>query len=164
MLAPGDDADPLYLPRLLRRGRRETTKTPITTESEILRVSDIPVIAGTVLQISTSPVNLDATNVGNIGAIRMRYKQHTSPGSPATIADSTLQNYARQYQDDATNSNVVPFLGYLIITSDGYLSVLLTALMHTGTGSIQVFCSSTDKLDLMIFQMGPDPGDSGEIL
>lgn len=158
-LQPGDDADALHLPRVVKRGKRETAVTTITTETGIIRLDDIQVVAGHLYGIYTSPINVDATNAGNIGAVRMRHRLTATPGNPATIANGQLQNYIREYQDDATNSNVVPFMTFYPATLDGYLSLLLTAIMHAGTGSIQVFCSTTDVLHFVVCDLGPDPGD-----
>lgn len=152
------------IPVIVKRGRRTTATGNITTtETGVLRVDDIPVRNGWGYRILTSNINLD-TSVGNdIASVRLRVAFSASTGTAATTS-STLINQLRNTIDDATNSNVLPLSGNYFATADGYISVLLSAIRQAGTGNIVVFCSSTEILDLVIEEMGEDPGDSGVVI
>jgi hypothetical protein len=150
--------------RIVARGRRTTpTGNITTTETGVLRVDNIPVFAGKGYRILTSNINLDASVANDIADARVRVAQAATTGTAATIS-STQICHMRNTIDDASQSNVLPVSGYYWPSVDGYLSVLLTAQRITGTGNIVVFCSGTELLDLVIEELGTDPGDTGVVI
>lgn len=151
-------------PRVVKRGRRTTTTGTITTtETGVLRVDDIPVFAGRAYMIKTSNVNLDTSVANDIADARIRVTQNASTGTAATTSSSQIGHF-RNYIDDASQSNVNDITAFWFPSTDGYLSVLLTCQRVTGSGNIVVFCSSAEILDLVIFDMGDDPGDTGVVI
>ena len=145
---------------IIARGRRTTsTGNVTTTETGVLRVDNIPVYAGRIYKISTSNMNMD-TSVDN-DAARAAFRTSTSG---AATTSSTLGNYLRNTIDSASQSNVHNAVMFYVAGADGTLSVLLTLLRQSGTGNIIMFCSGTDILDMVIEDLGVDPGDSGTVI
>lgn len=150
--------------RTIKRGRRVTATGNITTtETGVLRVDDIPVFADRAYMIKTSNVNLDASVANDIADARVRVTQNAAPGTAATTSSTQIGHF-RNTIDDAAQSNVNDITAFYFPSSDGYLSVLLTAQRVTGTGNIVVFCSSVEILDLVIMDIGEDPGDTGVVI
>ena len=148
------------LNRVVARHRRTTAKTPITTESGFIRLDDIPVLNGYVYEITTSPLTLDSTAAAEVGAARIRAVQDTVTGTLATIT-STQLGQIREYQDDATNADLNILTVYYFPSADGFLSVLLSAIRITAIGTFQFFASATEPCDLIVRQLGTDPGSNG---
>ena len=154
-------SDPM---RVVARGRRITSTASITTtETGVLRVDNIPVFDSKGYRILTSNINLD-TSVNNDAAdLRIRVAQAVTPGTAATIASTQIAHF-RNTIDDLAFSNVLPISGYYWPSADGYLSVLLSCQRVAGTGNIVVFCSAVELLDLVIEELGTDPGDTGVVI
>lgn len=149
---------------LLARGRRITSTAGVTTtETGFLRIDNIPVLAGKVYQFLTTNMNVDTTVSNDIADVRLRLLYSASPGSPATTS-STQICHMRNTVDDATQSNVLPLNGFYVPSADGYISVLLSVVRVSGSGSIVVFCSGSEILDFTIQDIGTDPGDTGVVI
>lgn len=146
---------------IVKRGRRTTsTGNVTTTETGVLRIDNIPVLAGRWYQISTGPLNMDGSVDNDIGKVQIRASQ-----SGAATTASTLIGYMRQTIDSAAQSNVVNLNAWYLAPSDGTLSVILTLIRQTGTGNIIIFCSTSgDILDMVVQFAGNDPGDTGVVL
>lgn len=145
---------------VIKRGRRTTSTGNITTtETGVLRVDSIPVYAGRLYRISTSNMNMDTSVDNDVARAAFRY---STSGSATT--SSTLGNYMRCTIDNASQSNVLNLTMFYVPSADGTLSVLLTLLRQAGTGNIIMFCSSTDILDLVVEDVGLDPGDTGVVI
>jgi hypothetical protein len=149
--------------RIVARGRRNTsTGNVTTTETGVLRIDNIPVIAGGSYRISTSNMNLDGSVDNDVGTARIRVATGAF-GTTATIA-STLIGYLRNTIDSAANSNVLNLQAFYFPSSDTYLSVLLSIIRQGGSGNIIIFGSASDLLDLTVEYSGADPGDTGVII
>lgn len=145
---------------VIARGRRTTATGNITTtETGVLRLDSVSVLAGRLYRISTSNINMDTSVANDICAARIRI----STSGTATIASTQIANI-RQTIDDATNSNIVPLNTFYAPSSDATLSVLLSAIRVAGTGNLVVFCSGTDILDLVVSDEGVAPADSGVVI
>lgn len=150
--------------KMVKRGRRVTAKTGITTtETGVLRVDDVPVIAGGAYRIMTSNLNLDSTVANDSLTARMRVLFSASTGSPATTASPQIASM-RNTQDKTTYSNLIPLSGFYFPGSSGFISVLISGVRADGTGTMQFFASAGEPLDLTIEYAGADPGDTGVIL
>lgn len=162
---------------IIARGRRTTAKVVAAasagTEFGFLRVDNIPVKAGRAYRVMTSNVNMDTDNqptsvstttngftAMDVADGRLRYAFATTTGTVATTA-STQFCHVRQALPNATQSNVVPISGFYFATQDGFLSILLSGQRVNGTGSLQIFASSTEICDLTIEYAGPSPADTG---
>jgi len=145
---------------VIKRGRRITsTGNVTTTETGVLRIDNIPVLAGRLYQISTGPINMDGSVDNDVGRVGIRTSQ-----SGAATTSSTLSGYMRLTIDNNSQSNVVNANAWYLAPSDGMLSVLLTLVRQAGTGNIIIFGSASDILDLVVQFAGNDPGDSGVVI
>ena len=144
-----------------KRGHRTTNTGNITTtETPILRLDDCPVRAGTIIQVSSSPLNLDTSVANDIASVKIRYKYSTVTGVPATIADGYM-GQMRLSIPDITNGPLVPLNMFYYAGADGFLSILLTAVRVSGTGNIVIVGASFDPIDMVIQDLGVDPGATG---
>lgn len=144
--------------KLIKRGRRTTAKTPITTESGYARLDDIPVLAGAAYRIMTSMINLDSTVDNEVMTAYCRVLQSASPGTPATTADTAITRM-RVFQDANANSNTVPMSAFYFASTAGFLSVLISGQRNTALGTMQFFASAGEPFDLTVEYAGQDPGD-----
>lgn len=149
---------------LVARGRRTTSSGAITTtETGILRLDNIPVQAGKIYRISTSGINMDASVADDVATTRFRIAFGVAPGN---LSSTSAQQFGqlRLAQDNAAQSNITPGQCFYVATADGYISVLMSTVRIAGSGSIVVFCSATEILDLTVEYSGDDPGDTGVVI
>jgi len=146
---------------VIARARRTTSTAGVTTtETGVLRIDNIPMKAGRLYQISTGPINMDGSVDNDIGKVGIRL----STSGAATTA-STLIGYMRQTTDSAAQSNVVNVNAWYLSPTDATVSIILTLVRQTGTGSFIIFCSASgDILDFVVQYAGVDPGDTGVVL
>jgi len=142
---------------IIARHRRTTTSTTTTTEVGVVRLDDVPVIGGRLYHIYTSTIQL-ASSVNNDGlAANLRF---TADGSTPTTSSTVMTSF-RDQQVNATTG----FTGVISIiyapASDLALSLLLTVARITGTGNAQMSGSATFPVDLVIEDIGIDPGSTG---
>jgi hypothetical protein len=142
---------------IIKRHRRTTTSTTTTTEVGVIRFDDVPVVGGRLYHIYTSTLQL-ASSVNNDGlAANLRYTEDGS--TPST--SSTVMTSFRDQQVNATTG----FTGMISVmyapASDLELSLLLTVARITGTGNAQMSGSATFPIDLVIEDIGIDPGSTG---
>jgi hypothetical protein len=149
--------------KIVKRGRRITAKTPITTETGFLRLDNIPVIAGGAYRIMTSNINLDSTGVNENMSARMRVVQAVGTGTFATTA-STQIAAMRNTQDTTGGSNLIPMSAFYFAGTSGFLSIIITGIRTSSIGTMQFFASATEPFDLTVEFAGADSGDTGVIL
>lgn len=143
---------------MLARGRRITGSTTTTTEVGVLRLDDIPMVAGRIYKIYTSTLQL-VSSVANDGiSANLRY---TTDGSTPTTSSTLLTAAARDGQSNATT-------GFGTIASALYapagtetFSVLLSVARVNGTGNCSISGSASFPIDLIIQDFGTDPTDTG---
>lgn len=155
------DRDNGVLPQgVIKRGRRITTTGSVTTtETGVLRIDSIPVYAGRLYRISTNGLNIDTSVDNDAASVRIR----ASTSGSASIT-STLLGTLRTTIDSATQSNILPDQAFFVASADGTLSVLLSLIRISGTGNIVIFCDATNYLDMVVEDMGLDPGDTGVVI
>jgi len=150
--------------RVVARGRRTSTSSISSgVELPVLRLDNIPVFDSKGYRILTSNINMDGSIANDVGDARLRIVQAATPGTLATIA-STQVGHFRNTIDDPVQSNVHPLSVYYWPSADGYLSILLSVQRVAGTGTVALFCSATELLDLVVEELGTDPGDTGVVL
>lgn len=140
--------------RIHRRGQRTATKTGITAEAGVLRVDNIPVLEDYAYMITISNFGIDGAAATDVGLIRIRYD---ITGAAATTA-STQLSAIRLTVDSATEYPIMPFMAFYFPATDHDLSLLMTAQATVGTIGI---LPDSSGLDLVVIDLGPDPGDSG---
>lgn len=161
-MQPGDNFTALSVPRVVAYDTRTTPKTPVsTTELEVFRFDNVPLINGHLYEVTVSNINADGDTAGQIALVRLRIATAGVPGTLATTS-STQKNSWRQYIDDATNSNVVPWVNYYEPTGDGFGSFLWTMQKQgSAGGNIQWFTSATDVAEFVIKDLGDVSGVPG---
>jgi hypothetical protein len=160
----GDKVKYSDLGRIVARGRRSTaTGNLTTTETGVLRLDNVPVFDSRAYAILSANLNVDASVANDIGECRYRVAQATGTGTTATTSSTQIGRW-RSTIDDATNSNVLPWVAFYYPSADGYLSVLLSAFRASGSGNIVVFANNVEPIDLVVLDLGPDPGDTGVVL
>lgn len=143
--------------RIIGRGRRITTSTASASEQSVLRVDGIPVVAGNVYVIMTNPIILDTTVANDVGRINLRIDE---TGAAATTA-STIIAVAQQRLDDATNGNSCAVSTTRLASADASWSILLTTSRVSGTGNISIVSSSSSPIEIVVYDCGVDPSDTG---
>lgn len=150
----------MYPNGVIARGRRTTATGNITTtETGVLRIDSIPVVAGRGYQIFTSNLNMDGSVANDVFSARIRI---STSGTATTSSTQIAQ--IRQYSDDPANSNIFPENTYYFPSATATLSVLLSAVRVSGSGNLVVFCSATDILDLVVVDLGVAPSDTGVVI
>ena len=152
---------------MVGRGRRTSTKNVASgsagTEFGVLRVDNVPVRAGAAYRVMTGGIVMDTDVANDIEWARLRVAHNASPGTLATTS-STMLGSMRIIQPNIAQANILPFSCFYFATADGFASFLVSCQRIVGTGSLGVFASGSDPLDLTIEYSGPDPGDTGVAL
>lgn len=156
--------------KVLARGRRTTAKTGITnTEVGLLRLDNVPVLAGYMYRISSGPVNMDINpNSTGVAAdsFSLQYRvqfSSTYPGTPAVNTSSFLGRIRVTVIDEAQGP-VLPGQVFYYADTDGWCSFWLGGVRSGGSKTYQVFADASNPLDLTVEFAGEDPGDTGVIL
>lgn len=148
--------------KAIRRGRRVTSSSASTSTTDIgvLRVPSIPVLEGDLVAIQSSPLALDSSVVNDEIRARCRYRlDGVDAGATDTIVPGSK---VQTRQTDANVPEHKTIFTTLPITADGTLSVLLCVSRIAGSGNAIIFADGTeDIIELVVWNMGPDPGDTG---
>lgn len=145
---------------VLARGRRITSTGNITTtETGVLRLDNIPVVAGVAYAIIVSEINMDTSVANDIASSKFR----VSTSGAATTASTQIAQI-RNTIDDAGQSNILSGSFIYPSSSSGTLSILMSLVRVQGTGNITIFASAVDILDMTVICLGTDPGDSGVVI
>lgn len=150
---------------VIRRGRRITPTGTLTAQVGVLRLDDVPVKAGKLYRITTSNLNFISSVANDVGLATIRFLYGASTGGVA-IGTSTLLGNMRNVVDvtGSTNSNTVPINVLYVASADGYISVLLSAARAAGSGTMTMYGSAGEPIDMTVSYEGTDPGDTGIIL
>lgn len=144
--------------RLVRRGNRITNSTAAAAETSVLRVDNIPLVMGNLYFAVVPDANMVATVANDRGALTLRLNTagtavvgstaiqiSNSPPLPASVAGSAIGCGATFVS--AVNSTTA--------------SVLLTTTRFVGAGNISLQGGATFPIELLIYDLGPDVGDTG---
>lgn len=143
---------------IIARGRRTTSTGNITTtETGVLRLDSVPVTSGRIYKISTNGVNMDTSVDNDVASAKIRI----NTSGTATTSSTPVFLPLRQNIDSAAQSNIVPMECFYVATTTGNISILLSMVRQSGTGNIILFATSTDYLEMIVEDMGVDPGDTG---
>lgn len=137
---------------ILARGNRTTSSSTTTTEVGVLRVDNIPIVAGRAYPVWTCGLYLISSVASDLPEAKVRY----STSGVATTASTILAK-----GEDQVTSGTQPVStiaqGVYVATVTGTLSLILTVSRSAGTGSVSIFGTS----ELFISDAGVDPGDTG---
>lgn len=147
---------------IVARAQRITSKTlaagSANTQTEYIRLDNIPVRANTGYRIMTSQVNIIASVANDTMLAQIRYAFATTPGTAAVVGSTQLQNVrVVQVKAGSADSITIPMSTFYFATQDGFLSLLVTFRRLAGTGSAQFFAGATEAFDLTVEYAGPVP-------
>jgi len=148
---------------VVARGNRTTTSNASSADDDdvpVLRVSNVLLRAGRLYEIWTCPLGLDSSsNNDEIGA-RIRY---TTNATDATDTSTILPGSNIQTRQTDTNVAEHKVIQAVLPGADVTASFLLVVRRIAGVGGAQIFVDATkgDAIDLVIEDIGSDPGDTG---
>lgn len=144
--------------RLVRRGARTTNSTAAAAEQPVLRVDNIPLVMGNQYFAHVPSVNMASTVANDRGNLNLRL----NTAGVATTASMLFQ---------ISNSNLLPAsaTGSLMTIGGSFTSavnsasgsVLLTHSRFAGAGNISLQGGVQFPIELLIYDLGPDVGDTG---
>jgi hypothetical protein len=138
---------------VIARGRRGSDNTSITTEQGILRLDDVPIVAGRLYRVSAQfSVNNQTVRV----IPNLRY---TTDGSTPSTSSTLLEEAVFNSTAVSTTGGTARVVGYYTPGSNQTFSVLLTA--QSSGVAVTVFGANDEHCDLVIEDCGVDPGDTG---
>ena len=161
----GEIADPgQYLidtrKRIARTTRTSNSSNATITEVEVLRLDGIKFTAGRTYQLHTSSLLLVSSVTGDLIGVRFRY---SSTGT-ATSSSTELHFGDRRIPTGGTSESFGVLARSYNPSSDETGSLLLTVARSAGTGNCQILASSAYQVELLVDDMGSDPGDTGTSL
>lgn len=151
-----DKDSPLPL-GILARGNRTTSSSTTTTEIGVLRLDDIPIYTGRTYRIWTSPLRMDTSVANDVARAIIRI---TTDGSTPTTSSAQICAAQTILPDIASGQSVEISMDYSP-AADELLSVLLSVSRQSGTGNISIVGGTGIPIDLMVEDIGLDPGDTG---
>ncbi len=153
------DALNLRTQKLVQRGQRVTSSSGSSaSEVGIMRIDGAQLYAG-YLYVATCPnAGLDVSTNGETPRLNLRY---TVDGSTATTS-STQMTMAQADVPDAAVADHHGIWGTYVPSSDVVMSLLLSIVRAAGAGTVVATGGSgaPGPLDLMLWNMGPDTGDT----
>lgn len=153
------DGDLVGKPRgVLARGKRTTSSTGTTTETGVLRLPGVSVGAGRLLRVWSSNLILASTVANDSVRAIVRY---TTDGSTPTTASTQLGAIQMQVPNTSFPPTQELDLPFPVGGSDLTLAVLLTVARQSGTGSVSLLAAAGFDIDLVVEDVGADPGDLG---
>lgn len=144
--------------KIVARGRRTSTTSNSTgTEVPDLRVDNISVYAGYAYMIWCTPLLLSSGTANDQISVFLRISED---GTVATTADTQLAQ-TQGYVANTTHPPFWPLQSPYFPATDLTLSVLLSHQRTGGGGSCNITAAAGINIDLVITQIGIDPGDTG---
>jgi hypothetical protein len=140
---------------VLLRGDRTSNSSTTTTEVGVLRVDSIPVVAGRLYRISTSPLVLSST-ANDIVRANIRIST-----SGAATTSSTVLDFVQQPVVNTSFPGAISLVCLYPAGSTATLSILLTVNRQSGSGNASILAGSTFPAGVWIEDIGVDPGDTG---
>lgn len=145
---------------IIARARRTSSTGNVTnTETGVLRLDSIPVVAGRAYRISTSNINIDGSVDNDVAELKLRIN---TAGTATT--SSTQIGGLRNTIDSAAQSNKHTLDAFYYPGSNQTISLLLSLVRVTGTGNVIIFGSSVEIMDFTVTDLGVAPADTGVIL
>lgn len=142
----------------LARAQRVTASSTTTGEIGVIRLDNISVVPGHLLRIWTAPLLLQSTAAADLIGSRVRVLTSATAVSGAATPASPQIGATLQQPGNATSpesaGHSVPFVVPAGVAS---ISVLLTVVRIAGSGSVNL----AQQCDLLVDDLGPDPGDTG---
>lgn len=145
-----------------------TTASPgaTTTELGVIRLDNIPVIIGRRYRIWTSPLNMSSTVANDLMNAHIRYNSVASPGagSPAITTSTQLTGLVEGSFSAGGSQRTQGLNVSFAPGATGTLSVLLSVSRDLGTGTVSINGAPIYPIELVVEDMGVDPGNTGILL
>lgn len=142
---------------VIKRGSRNSDSSATSTEVGVLRVDSIPILAGKLYRIWTSPLFLIGTVTTDVNSVQLR----TNTAGVATTA-STLLVQVQGINSNTSHPPILPSVNMPYASgSNQTLSVLLSVARMSGGSGTARLGSSVGTIELVIECVGNDPGDTG---
>lgn len=165
----GTKYKPAQQGRIIARTRRtsnavSTAASTAYTAQAVLGLSSVPVVGGRLYEVTAPNVAMYSTGGGTFGAtVALAFITYAvNTGNPAFVSSPQL---VQMVTLPNTNGQTLgaPVLGYYPASTSGTLSVLLCYYQPIAAGSLGVTMvgSGSSPIDLMIRDVGVDPGDTG---
>lgn len=143
--------------RIVRRGARTTNTTPAVAEQSVIRVDNIPLVMGNQYFAHVPSVNLVAT-----AADRANLNLRLNTAGIATITSTIIQIANTDVLPPSpTGINMTIGATFTSTVNSTTGSVLLTHSRIAGAGSVSLQGGTQFPIELLIYDMGPDIGDTG---
>lgn len=150
-MASGDIIRYSDIPQMVKRGNRPSNKVIATTETGVLRVDAIPVLAGHAYEISVPRLRVSFV----AAADRVKFVLRGSTTGAATTSSALI---ARCEQ---TDRNSTALIGYWFAGANATLSVILSGIEYSGSSVATLQGVDEGGIDMVIMDLGLDAGDSG---
>lgn len=144
--------------QLVARGRRTSDKVFSGTEVGVLELDDIPVYANVAYLISSSPLRFQVAATDTAQS-NLRY---TTDGSTPNATSSTVMTVV----EGGNNVSFQPaftqvFNVVYVPAADQTLSLLITLSRSGGASNVTMNGTSTRPIDMYVWSLGRDPGNTG---
>lgn len=148
---------------VVARGRRTTvstgtTATVSTSGQGVLRLTGISLTAGRLYRVAVPNVGMASTTAGNIAGLQLTYTtNNTTPTVSSTILTLGAVNCATANQQYGVHMSCVYAPG-----SNQTFGVLFSIWRQSGaSGTVTAYGNAIWPCDLVIEDLGADPGDTG---
>lgn len=140
--------------KTIARGQRTTNPAAFTAETGVLRIDDVPMIAGRLYRVAVGPIYVTSTTGTDDWIGRLRW---TADGSTPTTSSATLELVV---QDVFQTTTMEAYIADLV---DFTFSVTLTLARQAGVGNLTLD-AATQPVRMVIQDIGRDPGNVGVAL
>lgn len=143
--------------KIVGRARRLSNSSTTTSEIGVLRLDDVELLADHVYEIQTSSLLVTSSVANDIVHVKLRYT--TDGSTPST--SSTLLTQSGERIEVTASGGYTQAIGTYAPSSDEALSVLLTVARNSGTGNVSINYASVAPIEILVIDLGEDPGDTG---
>lgn len=159
--AAGEEATAAKMNRhgIKGRARRTSNSTTTTTETGVLRLDDIPILAGRCYEIKSSPLGLDSSVTNDETIAQIRYT--TDASTPTTSSTVLPGSRVQTRQTDANVAEHKVICTTYTPAADETLSLLLCVARLAGTGNHSITPDTSGITEFTVVDIGVDPGDTG---
>jgi hypothetical protein len=151
---------------VIARGSRITSSSGTTTEIGVLRLDDISIFEGRLYRVSLATSTLFGSTVANDLIEGRFYYSITGAAVVGVNVFGVLSIETRtaggaQYSDAVSAFLPSPVVATTDGSGTGTLSVVFSIVRTVGAGTISVPSSATYPINMIVEDLGPDPGDTG---
>lgn len=146
---------------IIARAERTTSSSTTTGTGGVLRIDDVPLTSGRTYRVTTSPLNGDSsTGTDDVRALI----KFTADGSTPSTGSTTLpeSSVGGDVNGGGANSWSIPIIAhYQPSGGDELFSGLLCVTRTSGSGNAYIFADSTQRMQMVIEDLGVTVVDAG---